>query len=112
MGYTLYVDWLKKEIQVTDREYGMCPEEEELNRMAMSDREANWDELITIDEKMEREMFMEHCGEMGVPATRKNLAKFKDHRQRVLAQWDKLTDERLARNGAGEVFEEERMKNV
>ena len=54
MGYTLYVDWLKKEIQVTDREYGMCPEEEELNRMAMSDREANWDALITIDEKMER----------------------------------------------------------
>ena len=37
MGYTLYVDWLKKEIQVTDREYGMCPEEEELNRMAAAD---------------------------------------------------------------------------
>ena len=112
MGYTLYVDWLKKEIQVTDREYGMCPEEEELNRMAMSDREANWDELITIDEKMDWPNFIEQCGEMGVPATRKNWAKFKEHRQRVLAQWDKLTDERLARNGAGEVFAKERHRGT
>lgn len=95
MGYTLYVDWLKKEIQMPN--YEMSPE-------AMSDREENWDKLITIDEKMEREMFMEHCGEMGVPATSQNWAKFREHRQRVLAQWDKLTDERLARNGAEEVF--------
>ena len=112
MRYTLYVDWLKKEIQVTDREYGMCPEEEELNRMAMSDREANWDELITIDEKMDWPNFIEQCGEMGVPASRKNWAQFKEHRQRVLAQWDKLTDERLARTGAGEVFAQERHRGT
>ena len=38
---------------MTELDTTESPEEEELNRMAMSDREANWDELITIDEKME-----------------------------------------------------------
>ena len=71
MGYTVYVDWIKKEIQMTE----------------------SW--TAEMDELIEREMFMEHCWEMGIPTSRKNWAKFKDHRRRVLAKWEKIAEERM-----------------
>ena len=96
---------------MTDKLYGMCPEEEELNRMAAADPEPCpvfghdntpvWHRADTkpwnapIDEKMERDLFIESCLEGGIPVTRKNWTKFKDHRRQVLAKWEKIAQERM-----------------
>ena len=61
------------------------------------------------NEKMEREMFMEHCGESGIPATKKNWIEFKEHREMILSKWDKLTEERMKQNGAPTGWEKERV---